>query len=215
MVATVSVQQKARARMERAQKRHFERTGETPDQLVNRIFSNRVQRVEHEVTYDRTPRERHLATDKQKSFIESLLKERSAEATKHVRETFLDKAMSQLDKQTASEAITALLAIPRSPSTPSESARVPAGKYVLKDSSVVYKVSHGKGRWSGWTFVEADGVSVKEPERGAILRQVAEGALAASQRYGQQTGMCGCCGAELTNPESIAAGIGPICASRY
>lgn len=30
--------------------------------------------------------------------------------------------------------------------------------------------------------------------------------------YGRRTGRCMCCGRTLTNPESIAAGIGPICA---
>ncbi|MEJ7804428.1 MAG: DUF6011 domain-containing protein [Telluria sp.] len=33
--------------------------------------------------------------------------------------------------------------------------------------------------------------------------------------YGQQTGMCACCGRELTDPESIERGIGPICAEKY
>lgn len=32
---------------------------------------------------------------------------------------------------------------------------------------------------------------------------------------GQDTGICCCCGAELTDPVSIAAGIGPICAGKW
>ena len=32
---------------------------------------------------------------------------------------------------------------------------------------------------------------------------------------GQRTGVCMCCGRELTNAESIKAGIGPICADRW
>lgn len=34
-------------------------------------------------------------------------------------------------------------------------------------------------------------------------------------RYGKATGECCCCGRELTDPDSIAAGIGPICASNW
>lgn len=33
--------------------------------------------------------------------------------------------------------------------------------------------------------------------------------------YGRETGNCACCGRELTNPESVALGIGPICASKF
>ena len=34
-------------------------------------------------------------------------------------------------------------------------------------------------------------------------------------KFGQRTGRCSCCGATLTNGESIEAGIGPICASKW
>jgi hypothetical protein len=34
-------------------------------------------------------------------------------------------------------------------------------------------------------------------------------------RYGRATGNCSCCGRELTDPASIAAGIGPVCAEKY
>jgi hypothetical protein len=38
---------------------------------------------------------------------------------------------------------------------------------------------------------------------------------AAAIAHGKATGECACCGRELTDPISIAAGIGPICASRF
>jgi hypothetical protein len=34
-------------------------------------------------------------------------------------------------------------------------------------------------------------------------------------RYGKRTSTCSCCGAELSNPKSIEAGIGSICAARW
>ncbi len=38
--------------------------------------------------------------------------------------------------------------------------------------------------------------------------------LAALKAHGLATGSCGCCGRELTDPESIAFGIGPICRAK-
>lgn len=38
---------------------------------------------------------------------------------------------------------------------------------------------------------------------------------AAAVAYGLQTGECACCGRELTNKESVAIGIGPICRSKW
>lgn len=37
----------------------------------------------------------------------------------------------------------------------------------------------------------------------------------AAVQYGRQTGRCACCGRELTNADSIALGIGPICKDRW
>lgn len=37
----------------------------------------------------------------------------------------------------------------------------------------------------------------------------------AAKLSGLQTGSCSCCGRELTDPESVAAGIGPICARKW
>jgi Family of unknown function (DUF6011) len=37
----------------------------------------------------------------------------------------------------------------------------------------------------------------------------------AAVAYGKETGTCSCCGLELTDPVSIAKGVGPICWKRY
>ena len=44
---------------------------------------------------------------------------------------------------------------------------------------------------------------------------VAADPAAAAIAYGLKFSSCSCCGRELTNPESIARGIGPICAERF
>jgi len=47
------------------------------------------------------------------------------------------------------------------------------------------------------------------------VARVAADPAAAATAHGHQYGQCSCCGRELTNPESVARGIGPICADRW
>jgi hypothetical protein len=49
----------------------------------------------------------------------------------------------------------------------------------------------------------------------SVLLEAAADPLTAAIRYGKETGACSCCGRDLTNPESIAAGIGPICREKF
>jgi hypothetical protein len=77
-----------------------------------------------------------------------------------------------------------------------------------------------EGRWVGRTFVSVQAgpnlIPLREAgSRRAILRRIAEDPQAAMLRYGLELGHCGSCGAELTNAESRARGIGPICAAKY
>jgi hypothetical protein len=39
--------------------------------------------------------------------------------------------------------------------------------------------------------------------------------LAEAKEFGIETGICCVCGAFLTDPNSVAEGIGPVCASRF
>lgn len=82
-------------------------------------------------------------------------------------------------------------------------------------------------RYYGWTFVD-DGAAYgsrktygkQAPDglyQGAIqdeLRKVLENPLEASVAYGKLVGVCGVCGRPLEDEDSVAAGIGPVCASR-
>lgn len=49
----------------------------------------------------------------------------------------------------------------------------------------------------------------------AVLLEAANDPLTAAVRYGKETGSCSCCGRDLTNPESIKLGIGPICREKF
>lgn len=48
-----------------------------------------------------------------------------------------------------------------------------------------------------------------------IIMGAASDPLSAAIKYGKVSGSCSCCGRELTDPKSIEAGIGPICATKF
>ena len=55
------------------------------------------------------------------------------------------------------------------------------------------------------------------PEQVAdLVKELGEGdMLAKAKAYGIQTGNCCCCNRELTDPVSVANGIGPVCEGRW
>jgi hypothetical protein len=56
--------------------------------------------------------------------------------------------------------------------------------------------------------------SCSDEQRDAVA-EVAKDPMTAAKVYGMKFGICSCCGRELTDPASIAMGIGPICAGKY
>jgi len=52
-------------------------------------------------------------------------------------------------------------------------------------------------------------------EQVAAIVAVAGNVLEAAVAYGKVTGSCSCCGRELTDPQSVALGIGPICREKW
>lgn len=77
--------------------------------------------------------------------------------------------------------------------------------YVKEDGTYLGKIMGGK-------FVRVRECNDQQEAR--ILAACADPAKAA-EAYGIRTGSCACCGRELTNAESIARSIGPICARKY
>lgn len=101
---------------------------------------------------------------------------------------------------------------------------IPAGRYAIgpEDFTRFYKVDKPTdGRWKGYTFVKqvtganTEGMRLLPNQRADVLAGiVAAGVQESMLRYGKEIGECGHCGRTLTNPESRARGIGPICAGR-
>ena len=76
-----------------------------------------------------------------------------------------------------------------------------------------------KGKWVGFTFIKeffggGQEVNIRNREnRNQILGAIAQDSDALA-RYGRELGFCGVCGRELTDEESRAIGIGPVCRAK-
>lgn len=77
----------------------------------------------------------------------------------------------------------------------------------------------GKGRWAGRLFVDVqasdDYWPIKSPVALAwVLAKIAEDPTGAAKLYASELGNCYACNRTLTDPESIALGIGPVCRNK-
>lgn len=148
-------------------------------------------------------------SDAQLSFLRKLADERDFD---------LSEILPTLDRRSASTWIDRLKEMPKAAGT---SAHVdpPEGFHIVTtgDRPMVFKVQravHGSGRLyakqllveGGWDYVGT-----------APFRWLSEATvltLEKAQEYGQLYGICCCCGATLTNEDSIRRGIGPVCGNR-
>lgn len=163
------------------------------------------------------------ATPAQMRFLNDLRVQRGMEAY----------AGPELDKREASRLIDTTKALPivraqravvaNQPAFPN----VPEGKYAFTADAghtAFAQVSRPtRGRWVGRVFVDllvgAPGDWRKIAQRGAaattILAKIDTfGAQESMARYGHEHGRCGACESPLSDPESIALGIGPVCRRR-
>jgi hypothetical protein len=105
---------------------------------------------------------------------------------------------------------------------------VPASKYALYDGDgkiIFYEVRIGKAgtRWDGFRFVDhlvghpGDWARypVKGEARKQLLLDIGMNPKAAAVRFSKHFTICAVCSSPLSDPESVAAGLGPICAQRF
>lgn len=114
-------------------------------------------------------------------------------------------------------------ALATKPVEPAKATKCPEGHYAVtgEDGTTdFYLVEHGKpgSKWAAFVFLSQqlsdEYVPVKGSAKGAILGKIESDPLEAAKRYGVELGVCGVCHKTLTNPDSIAAGIGPVCAAK-
>lgn len=145
-----------------------------------------------------------MPSDKQLAFIRSLCAGHGIEFT-----------MAGLcTKRDASKRIETLKALPRPAVTASApSVEVPEGMH-LHDGDVFRVQRSGAGHL--YAKHRIDGAWEYEGRK-PLARLSADTlvTLATAKEYGLATGMCCICSRTLTDPNSIAAGIGPICASKF
>jgi hypothetical protein len=158
----------------------------------------------------------HPASPKQEAFILSLLAKREVPDT-YAADLRERVALGALDSATASQSITFLRA---QPLRAAEAAKgrtgglqvAEQGMYSGPDGTVYRVVKAASGRlyakrFTGKGFVYAAGAIFSlTPSDRMTLDEVKE--------VGIRSGHCAVCGKELTDPQSVALGIGPVCAGR-
>jgi hypothetical protein len=182
------------------------------------------------------------ASAKQMSFVESLAEQVHGDNAPEFLLAHREAGTFDNYKVT-SALIDALLSAKRAMPRPAREARpvefpeVPAARYALPGAAgwEFYKVDRPtKGKWAGYLFVKrlygSPGdfreVRVGRSEVATVMADIVAatyrdgerelaGAEAAAVAFSREHGVCAACLAPLTDPESIARGLGPICAGRF
>lgn len=146
----------------------------------------------------------NLATERQLAFLASLVAERGHEDP-------VD--LETLTRSQASDLIASLLKKQRVPAV----GKVTEPGMYITPGSIIYRVQ--ESRQTGNLYakrLDIDTCSF-EYEAGAMrfLRPEFKMTLEMAKAFGVETGICCVCGALLTDPRSIAEGIGPICGKRF
>lgn len=177
------------------------------------------------------------ASEKQIKYVLGLYDERDLPPN---HERYSPDQLRLMERDEVSSEINLLKTYPRNVRLENGKARrewmMPEGKYALllnEPQQDIRKVGQGddlrwyffkvnkpeKGKWAGYTFIKrligAPGKYREEvmsrPVREKILARIEEDPKKAMTDYGLQSGRCGKCSSPLTDPESLALGIGPVC----
>lgn len=165
----------------------------------------------------RTPAVRP-ATDRQVSYLRDLV----ARKTPHVSTDYTERVIAAgFDR--VRKAIDTLKGYPDLVRAETEQVaathEVAAGHYAVPTAEghlAFYRVDcPTEGRWAGRTFVSlqlSDNYDrLPKPVQTAVLAKIATDPKAAMLAYGQNIGRCGHCNRTLTNEQSRAYGLGPVC----
>jgi hypothetical protein len=145
------------------------------------------------------------ATPRQISFLKTLADERGYD--------FGDRKPEGLTVREASELIEFLLALPK-PTTVAF-VELEIGMYRLANGDI-YRVQ--RSRESGRLYAKKlDWANNSFVFEAGAMRLITAGdrmTLDEAKAWGVETGICCVCSAFLTDPKSVSAGIGPVCAGR-
>ena len=148
-----------------------------------------------------------MITEKQTSFLLQLIKDREA-----VNGPSADM-IGTMSSFEASRAIDYLLRFPSKRKAQQPAPVIEDGFYVLGET--IYRVKTSK---AGRPYaLKADESGHFEYEPGGIARLSGARAMTLedAKTFGHRFGSCCMCGRLLSDPESVEAGIGPVCANKY
>lgn len=154
------------------------------------------------------------ATEAQRNYLRTLLAQRVLPA--NMQHGHMDEVVEQATKRQASALIEALRMAPYAPKDGAPSAKAQPGYYVQGQDVFVVVENKAKtstyakrmvvtGRTGRWEYA---------PGIGRTLAGLEPLTVEVAASLGRQHGVCMICGRTLTDPESVARGIGPICAGR-
>lgn len=101
--------------------------------------------------------------------------------------------------------------------------QIPAGRYAIRQNEVIkfYKITKPtEGKWTGFTFIEVQASDDFHPVRnlasriGVLSEIVSAGVKESTLLYGTELGVCGVCSRTLTDEDSRAFGVGPVCRNK-
>lgn len=161
------------------------------------------------------------ASDKQKAYVLGLQDERVLPAYWQP----MDRAQLDLmERDEVNGIIVMLKSFTYKEQKPPVTPDIEPGRYALHDGDRwhFYEVTKGKGRWEGYTFTKRligspgdyQKANMGRPERERVNETIAKDAKQAMLDYGLHSGVCGKCSSPLTDPDSLARGIGPVCARK-
>lgn len=163
------------------------------------------------------------ATAKQVAFLRDLATSRQWDDGHDYSDVLTDAAAGHdvvgIDKRIASDLISELLATPRRQARAAAATQAAQPGYYLREDTVFVVVwNREHTRTYAKRMVVSNGHGSWRYAAGAGRDIAAEGlvplTIADAARLGHLHGCCIVCGKRLTHPESVARGIGPVCAKR-
>jgi hypothetical protein len=159
-------------------------------------------------TATRTP----LATEKQIDYLLRLSTERDFESLPALAATITEAQQGIVGRQSASTAIDILLTKPRKATMNVDGGAVSEGYFWV--NGLIYKVQAAQSTGNLYAKVFSESGYEYAPGAMRLMKDAQRLTLEQASEAGVRTGRCVVCARTLTDPESVAAGIGPVCAAR-
>ena len=158
------------------------------------------------------------ASPAQLGFIAQLFSDREFESPLAAQVAALETYEEGFDIAAASTFIDMLKKLPRRGAQEAKAAQARANVELevgrlYKFAGEIYRIQRGRGLYA--LRLLPDGQTEYAPRIATQIDPSMKLTLEEAKAWGRETNVCCECGALLTNPVSVAEGIGPICAGRY